>query len=752
MTKDDELFLERLLATFKVEAQEHLSTMSSLLLELERPAPASQTAQRVEQLFREAHSLKGAARSVNLADIERVCRPLEQVLSALKRKELQLSPPFFDTLSRTLDGLAQLLARDVDGSAAPVTASAASLVRALEDLLASPGESIDVAQSEVESATPPVALAESAGADTVRIATAKLEALMVQAEDLQAFKFSAEHLVEEQRSLSSTLAEWKRQWDKSARNARVVQRALAKQSGLGAEQANANGRDKRVLAQLLDAFERDEIFIKSLGDRFAQLERVTAQERRALSGIVDKLLDEMKQALMLPIATLFQMVPKLARDLARDGGKEVDVAISGATLEIDRRILEQMKTPLIHLVRNAIDHGIEPPERRVRDGKRSRGRIAIDVTPREGNKVEIVLADDGAGIALDKLQAKAQQMGLAATATLDLVFESGLSTSPLLTDLSGHGLGLAIVREKVERLGGNVGVDSQPGLGTRFTIVLPATLATFRGLVVGIGDRQFVLPSRSVERVARVKASAVQTVENRETVALDTQVLSLAHLATVLELDVTSPRRSDGLLLLVVLANAGKRIAFVVDEVLGDQEVLVKPLGPPLQRVRNVAGATVLGPGHVVPLLNVADLLKSAIHASATRTASTPSVRHEPVQARSVLVVEDSITSRALLKGILESAGYEVSTAVDGIDALTRLHARHFDLVVSDVEMPHLDGFDLTARLRADKRLADLPVVLVTALGSREDKERGVQVGANAYVVKSSFDQDNLLDVVRGLL
>ena len=552
--------------------------------------------------------------------------------------------------------------------------------------------------------------------------------------------------------MSSTLAEWKRQWDKSARNARVVQRALAKQNGLAAERANANGRDKRVLAQLLDAVERDEIFVKSLGDRFAQLERVAAQERRALSGIVDKLLDEMKQALMLPIATLFQMVPKLARDLARDGGKEVDVAISGATLEIDRRILEQMKTPLIHLVRNAIDHGIEPPERRVRDGKRSRGRIAIDVTPREGNKVEIVLADDGAGIALDKLQAKAQQMGLAATATLDLVFESGLSTSPLLTDLSGHGLGLAIVREKVERLGGNVGVDSQPGLGTRFTIVLPATLATFRGLVVGIGDRQFVLPSRSVERVARVKASAVQTVENRETVALDTQVLSLAHLATVLELDVTSPRRSDGLLLLVVLANAGKRIAFVVDEVLGDQEVLVKPLGPPLQRVRNVAGATVLGPGRVVPLLNVADLLKSAIHASATRTASAPSVRHEPVQARSVLVVEDSITSRALLKGILESAGYEVSTAVDGIDALTRLHARHFDLVVSDVEMPHLDGFDLTARLRADKRLADLPVVLVTALGSREDKERGVQVGANAYVVKSSFDQDNLLDVVRGLL
>lgn len=308
------------------------------------------------------------------------------------------------------------------------------------------------------------------------------------------------------------------------------------------------------------------------------------------------------------------------------------------------------------------------------------------------------------------------------------------------------------MREKIERLGGAITLETRAGAGTAFRIVLPLTLATFRGILVRAGERLCVLPASSVERVARVAAGDIRTVENRDTIPLDGQAVSLVRLGDALEL----PRRaassgSGNTIQAVVLGSGLERIAFQVDEVLGEQEVLVKTLGPQLARVRNVAGASVLGTGEVAPVLNVPDLMKSATKFAVTSRAPAA---EEPTEAqkRAVLVVEDSITSRSLLKNILESAGYGVTTAVDGIDAYTALKTGTFDLIVSDVEMPRMDGFDLTAKIRADRNLSELPIVLVTALEKREQRERGIEVGANAYIVKSSFDQSNLLEVVRRLI
>ncbi|HUG24030.1 hybrid sensor histidine kinase/response regulator [Piscinibacter sp.] len=762
MSTEDERFLQRLLATFKLEAEEHLGALSAQLLQLERSPAPEQAASVVEALFREAHSLKGAARSVNLADIERVCQALERVLSALKRHETAVSRELFDTLHSTLDVLGQLLSHHVDGGAAPEPALAVDAAQRLNALLAaslpaghSPQPLSPVASAAAAGAEP-IAVARPPG-DTVRVATAKLEALMVQAEDLQAFKFSGEHLGHELHALAQGLADWKRRWDKDARQARMLRRARAR---AGAPDG-ANGGNARLLARLLDGIEHHELRAKSLSDRLAQLQRAAAQEQRGLATRADKLLEDMKQVLMLPFAALLDTLPRQVRDLAQASGKEAELIVSGATLEADRRILEQLKTPLLHLVRNAIDHGIETPEERLRLNKPRRGLIRIDVVPREGNRVEMLVADDGAGIALDKVRAKAQRLGLTgALGTLDdrqardLVFESGLSTSPILTDLSGHGLGLAIVREKIDRLGGSIELQrGEPGQGTRFRVVLPATLATFRGLLVRLADRRFVLPARHVERVLRVARSAIRSVENSEAIEVEQSVVALVSLAGVLGLPPAAPdgERVDPPVQVVVLTHGDRRMAFEVDEVLGDQEVLVKPLTPPLKRVRNVAGATVLGAGHVVPLLDVADLMRPAPHGHARRPAASPAGAAAG-RRMSLLVAEDSVTSRDQLKHILETAGYRVTTAADGIDALSCLQSGDFDLLVSDVEMPRLDGFDLTARVRTDKRLADLPVVLVTALDSRADKERGVEVGANAYIVKSGFDKAHLLDAIRTLI
>jgi two-component system chemotaxis sensor kinase CheA len=712
MALNEREFLQRLLATFKAEADEHLKTMSGLMLALEEVVPDERRAELIETLFREAHSLKGAARSVNQQEIESACKELETVLAGLKRGEKVWSNETFERLYRMVDELAQLTGGQ-DGQQ-PVAAELppVPVIPAVPAIPAAPaGTDLARPAPTLAPTQPQAPAAEPAGGATVRIATAKLGALLTQAESLLAFKFGASHLAAELMALKTEFAAWKR--------------------------------------------DRDEGRLKALEARLVQLTRTSSQERHEAASLVDGLLDDIKAALMLPFASLFELLPKLVRDQAKFSGKEVELRISGAAIEIDRRILEQMKDPLIHLVRNALDHGIETPGERRLQGKPARARLDIKVSPRDGNKIELEVSDDGAGISLARLRFSAERQGrplpedsAPRSAWYELLFESGFSTSPIITDLSGRGLGLAIVREKVEKLGGQLTIESEEGGGTRFCIILPTTLATFRGLLVRASERRFVLPSAQVERALRVAPSAVRTVENRETIELAGQALALVWLAEVLELP--SRRREGGqeFLYIVVVCAAGKRIGFVVDEVVADQEVLVKSLGPQLRRVRNIAGATVLGAGTVVPILNPPDLIKAAMRLE-------PGVPAEPApvaEAKSLLVAEDSITARALLKGILEANGYRVATAVDGMEALAALRAGQFDLLVSDVEMPRMDGFELTARIRQEPRLKELPVVLVTALESAEDRSRGIDVGADAYIVKSSFDQSNLLEVIGRLV
>jgi two-component system, chemotaxis family, sensor kinase CheA len=302
-------------------------------------------------------------------------------------------------------------------------------------------------------------------------------------------------------------------------------------------------------------------------------------------------------------------------------------------------------------------------------------------------------------------------------------------------------------------LGGAISIETQPGQGTHFRIAVPLTLATFRGVYVRVGDQVFVVPTMHVEQTLRVGKDIVKTVENRETIAWNGRALALVRLSQVLEL-AERPARADEdeMVHAIILGSADKRIAFLVDEVIDEREVLVKSLGKQLSRVRNIAGATIFGSGKPIPILDVPDLLTSAVNVAAAPVIAAAASPQTSDERKSILIAEDSITSRALLKNILESAGYSVSAAVDGLEAFALLKTQRHDLIVSDVEMPRMTGFDLTARIRADKALVDLPVILVTALESREDRERGIDVGANAYIVKSSFDQSNLLDVIRRLL
>lgn len=818
-TKDDQFF-EKLMAAFRMEADEHLRAIINGLLELEKSSDEDGRATMIENMYREAHSLKGASRSVNMTLIEAVCQAVESVFSGLKAKRIQGSTDLFDALHRAADIMVELLGEPEGVAIQPIvdelerfeSGAAASSPRRggprkkaarkgasrekyskgqVTPEVSSQAEpealvadsSLEAAESKASQAGPPVETvpretAESdrgavRGAenvlsgspvkdrllqsDTVRISVDKLDPLMRQVGEMVLVKLTSRRRVEDLMRVMSAIDLWKQKWASLSSHGKGAG-ALLNLRGRSGESAGADGE----LAKLMDFLDWNESCVKSLELKLKELAKSAEAEARLHGGMVDDLLEDMMNVLMLPCSSLLEMFPKLARDLSREAGKEVNLEIRGGDLEIDRRILDEMKDPLIHLVRNAIDHGIEAVGERESMGKPRVGTLTIAISQVSGNQIELVVSDDGAGIDAARVREAARRRGMLSEQekdrldgqdALSLVFRSEVSTSPVVTNISGRGLGLAIVREKVENLGGSVSVATAPQIGASFKIVLPVTLSTFRGTLVNACDQLFIIPTSNVERVARIKKDVVKTVGNRDTIEVNGRAVPLIRLGDVLGLQRSAKKVEDTEYIpVLILRSAETLFSFSVETILQEQEVLVKTLGKQLSRVRNVAGATVLGSGKLVPILNVPDLIKSA--SKGARGGIGPAIRVEELESRtkSVLVVEDSITSRMLLKNILESSGYKVTTSVDGVEAWNVLKKDPFDLVVSDVEMPRMDGFELTSNIRGDERLSEIPVVLVTSLGSREDRERGIEVGANAYIVKGSFDQNNLLETVERLV
>ncbi|HVT04545.1 MAG TPA: response regulator [Thermoanaerobaculia bacterium] len=759
MITTDLEFRALLQSTFKVEADEHMQVISNGLLELEKTSGGNSQS-IIETVFRATHTLKGAARAVDLTEIESLCQPMEDTLASWKRQESAPSRGALDLLHRALDSIATILtgASNANGSR-----SARPSPHRLENSPASVPARVTSASPSLQRPAPvrttPMSVppqGKAVAEETVRISLAKLEARLLESEEMLNAKLTAGQRAADLRELGGRVEELRRTWAAAEPDVRGLRQPRG-QVFVGVERASCP-----ELVRLLDVFDSSLDTLKALESTVAALGRTAEQDRYAVGKLVDDLLEDSKKLLLLPFATISTSFPKIVRDLCRDQGKEADFTIRGEEVEIDKRILEEMKDPIVHLLRNSIDHGIETPEERTRRGKPARATITLVVSQVNGSKAQLLLSDDGAGIDSGKVKESAVRQELISaeeagrldeTEAQRLIFRSLLSTSPIITELSGRGLGLAIVQEKVEKMGGRVSVESRLGAGTAFCIVIPSTRATFRGVLVEAVGQLLVVPTAQVERVGRAVAGDLQTVEGHDTISFDGRTLPLVRLADALELpSAEGPTPSAAGTPFLVLGSGDARVAFAVDAVRDEQEVLVKPLRKPLSRVRNVAGVTVLGSGRVAAILNVSDLLRSARRTAGAEAQRTSAPKPSAVKARSILVAEDSITSRMLLKSILESAGYKVRTAVDGMEAFTLLRAEAFDLIVSDVEMPRLNGFDLTARIRADGKLADLPVVLVTALETREDRERGIDAGANAYIVKGSFDQSNLLEAVRRLI
>ncbi len=809
MSKKDDKFLKKLLAAFRIEAEEHLKAIRNGLLELEKLPEQEGAFNIVESMYREAHSLKGASRSVNMTQIETVCQTVESIFEGLKKKRLKVSTEFFDTLHRATDTMNDVL-MEVDGldiepivrelhvfetassvgkdqtkpisktksmheaaKSSPALSQPASSEEAVivvpdspvkDKSLVVPGEQNPPAETTLQSRFPDDTKEHAyhhqsrrAQAETVRVSVDKLDPLLRQVEEMVSVKLTANQRAVDLANMMNAIDQWKKKW-----NAVSSSGGNAAWFTAGTRKSLESGKEDTNTAKLAEFLDWNSSWIKSLEDGLRTLTKSADNDARMQGAMVDDLLEGMMNVLMLPCSSVLEVFPKLVRDLARESGKEVGLNVVGADLEIDRRILDEMKDPLIHLVRNCIDHGIELPEDRIKAGKHRQGTITIAFSQLSGNQIELIVSDDGGGIDPQKVLEAAKRRGIVSEQdkskldgeeALTLVFRSDVSTTHIVSHVSGRGLGLAIVREKVENLGGTVSVDTVLEERTSFRILLPVTMSTFRGILVSGGRQWFVIPTASVERVTRIPKELIRTVGNEDTVEFNGKAIPLVKLEDVLELP-EAPAKPDEIKFVpaLMLRSGHTVVAFGVDEILQEQEVLVKGLGKQLTRVRNVAGATVLGSGQLVPIVNVPDLIKSAIKGSHAKIETTIRIEEADDGHRNVLIVEDSITSRMLLKNILETAGYQVSTSVDGAEAWSVLKQQDFDLVVSDVDMPRMSGFDLTARIRGDEKLSEMPVILVTSLGSQEDREKGIEAGANAYIVKERFDQNHLLQTIRRLV
>jgi two-component system chemotaxis sensor kinase CheA len=718
-------FLQQLREIFRVEAADHVQGISSGLLALEK-APAADRATLIEKVFREAHSLKGAARAVDHREVERLSQAMEDELARWRRGEAEPTPELLDRMHDSVDAVAAALAPPSatrPPASAPTFAAPASVPP--------PAIALDLA---------PVTPAE-----TVRVPVGKLENCLARAEELTSAKQTSAQRAADVRALAEGLARWDRSWTELQPQLR---QARARSS-----------HDPATWEKLFDFLDGNAGLVKEVMHRAEMLEQQMRLDAHQAERLVDDLLEDSKLLLLLPFSSITGSFARLVRDLCRDQGKQAELRIHGEDIELDKRVLEEVKDPLIHLLRNCVDHGIEFPAQRSAAGKPETGTITLEVSQLGAGKVRISVMDDGAGIDASRVLGVAIERGLLGSDeaasigkedAYSLVFASELSTRKTVTAVSGRGLGLAIVKEKALKLGGSASVTSDPGLGTAFRIEVPATQATFRGILAMAAGQLLVLPTLQVERVVRVNRAQVHSLEQREAFTLEDRPVSLVHLADILELPPATGRESTSNdFEVLVLGHGEQRIGFAVDRVVDEQEVVVKRLRRPLVRVRNVSGATVLGSGQVAPVLDVADLLKSARRAGASPRFVAPA----PAPRRAhILVAEDSITSRLLLKGILEGAGYSVRTAPDGLEAFALLRQHRFDLLVSDVEMPGINGFELAMRVRAEDRLKDMPIILVTALETPRDRERGLDAGANAYLVKSNFDQSDLLATIERLL
>jgi two-component system chemotaxis sensor kinase CheA len=708
---------QHLFQIFREECDEHIQKINDGLLVLERQPQGAP----VDEILRAAHSLKGASRMMGFKTLEMLAHYLETLLTQLHRGERETTPAFLDALYRDIDAVSEALAALIGGKEPPAIADLLDELRVVAGE-AAPRPAPESARLEVKEstrATRAPAAHESGALGSIRVQTERLDHLINQAGELLVAKIEALDNLRQVEGALDSLEDWRRK--------------------LAFDTAHGAGAG----------------YVESVGDDLAKVFQRISENTHRLELLVDDIHEGIRDLRLLPVSTILEPFFRMVRDLGRDLGKDVELRLEGASTRLDKKILEELREPLIHLVRNAVDHGIEAPGERQRNGKPATGRILIGAR-QEGTKILIAVRDDGAGLRREAIAAKAVERGLASaeevlrwadSEVFDLIFRPGFSTAAGVTEVSGRGIGLDAVLDRLEKLKGTVAIESKAGEGTAFILSLPLTLSTTHALLFLAGGDIFCLPTDALEKTLLVPRDEITTVEGKATAIIDGAPLAFAYLADVLGLPKIEP--ANGTVPALILQSPRGKAVLGIDRLVGEEEIVVKALGKFFGHLPQLAGGTILGKGEIALILNPNELLRAVGHQLKAAPAAPPQRMTAPAAAKKrVLVVEDTLTTRTLEKNILEAAGFDVTTAVDGEDALIKLYEKFFDIVVSDVQMPRLDGFKLTERIKKEERFKELPVILVTALQTEADKRRGIEAGADAYLTKAVFDQRRFLEII----
>jgi two-component system, chemotaxis family, sensor histidine kinase and response regulator WspE len=718
---------------FRMEAQGTTRAMTAALLALERE-PARMDL--LEECMRAAHSLKGAARIVDLSAVVTVAHAMEDLFVMAQKGEAVLDQARIDQLLAGVD-LISALANAPEGQSTPEQAAwqadADGFVRAL-------------AQPLVPSLVEPAAL--PAPAQPTAVEEAIDRSLRVSAENLnRMLDLAGETLVESHRL---------RPFEQALLRIKRMQRAAAV-SLETLEAALPDAIDERARAALADA--RSQLF-HCRQHLSHQLDLLETQNHRG-SNLAHRLYNQALMVRMRPFADGLGALPRMVRDIGRELGKQVRFEIAGERTQIDRDILERLDAPLVHLLRNALDHGLETPEDRIAMGKPPEGVIRLAASHHAG-ALQIVVSDDGRGIDAEQIRAAVVARGLAAPDTADKLSESelleflflpGFSMKGDVTHLSGRGVGLDVVQEMIRQVRGLVRISSRPGEGTQFKLELPLTLSVVRALLVDIGGEPYGFPFAHIARAVKVPLGDVQTLEGRQYALIDGQHVGLVGAHQVLGCAPAAPAQDA--LCVVLLGGATGLYGLVVDGFRGGAELVVRPLDPRLGKIKDIGAAALTEDGSPLLIVDVDDMIRSLEKLSSTDRlgmVGRETAQQGPQKRKRVLVVDDSFTVRELQRKLLDHHGYEVEVAVDGMDGWNALRDGRFDLLISDIDMPRLDGIELVRRLRADPALGGMPVMILSYKDREEDRRRGLEVGADYYLTKGSFQNNALIEAVIDLI
>ena len=713
-----------LLQIFSSEQAEHIGRVRGLLAARHHSDSALDPAV-FDELLRRAHTLKGAAHAVGLEATETLTHLLETVLLQIRRGEADFSPNHLSLIEETLEAAEDILAATLGEGELPD-------IRDLQARLESfPNAAVPNQIHTTTSTTPVSGPSTAVTSDLVRVNADRIDALVRSSSQLLVTtvrdRESENPFLENARYLDQVQAEWAQ-----LRRKRLSGHSDSKATELQRAKASLNYIDHRLdLIRL----------------RAHQTAALWEQKTNEIRQQAEELYDSACSVRMTPADTVFSGLGPLVRELAHRENKQVEFRVEGLETQADRVVLQALKDSVLQVLRNAVSHGAETPDERASREKPAVNTILMKVHSR-GDRLKLTIQDDGKGIDEKAILDEAAKRGIGSTDPAKLLMLPGLSTAKQITSLSGRGMGLSIVQEAVARLQGNISVRPVVGGGTVVSISVPLAMSTQHILFVRAGTQTFGISTSYIDRLVRIEKSVIQLIEGRESIVEAEEAVPLLRLTDLLSLT-ASDSLDERKFYVVLISLNDNRFGIVVDSLQDENDSIIKESGLSASHAGVSMGAIPMNDGTVAVVLNIPELVLGRDR----RPTSSSFLKVKPEEkVFSILVVDDSLTTRSLEKSILESHGYRVRVAVDGEQALEQIRAEAPDLVISDVMMPRLTGFELLAEMKANPAMKKIPVILVTSLESREEQTRGLELGADAYIVKHRFDQRELMQIVRQIL